>query len=267
MNLNAPARAEDKATLETVTQVHRWTDSLFSIETTRPQGYDFVPGQYSRLGLESGTGGNIIWRAFSVVSAPGDDYLEYYGVLVPGGLFTTMLKDIHAGDAMWIEKQRYGFMTIDRFTDGEHLWMLSTGTGLGPFVSILRDPEVWRKFRELVVVHCARHAAELSYGEELQALAAHPPGGGPARLQLIQSVTRDPEGAGEAGILRGRITTLLENGELERQAGLALTPESSRIMLCGNPQMIDEVRKMLHQRGMRPVRRTLPGQFVTENYW
>jgi ferredoxin--NADP+ reductase len=260
--------ANGKATLETITEVRRWTDSLLSFRTTRPQDYPFIPGEYSRLGLE--VDGQPIWRAYSLVSAPHEDFLEYYGVLVPGGLFTTRLNEAVPGSPVWIEKQRYGFMTPGRFVDGEQLWMLATGTGLGPFVSILRDPSVWSRFRHLVLVHCVRHPEEFAYRDELRALQAKPPGDVAlaGQLHLVETSTRDaPQQAQQVGRLHGRITTLLQNGQLEKAAGIPITVESSRIMLCGNPQMIEETRALLHQRGLKPVRRTLPGQFVTENYW
>ncbi len=253
----------DKATQETLLDVQRWTDNLFTIKTTRPADYAFMPGQYARLGLE--IDGLMIWRAYSVVSTPADDHLEYYGVLVPDGIFTPRLTALKPGCAIWTDKQPYGFMTADRFTDGEHLWMLATGTGIGPFISILRDAVVWKQFKELVLVHCVRQANEFSYSDELQAMAAASAQGQGARLQYLRSATRDGELQND--ILKQRITTLLENGELERAAGLPMKPDASRIMLCGNPQMIEDTRKLLHARDMRPMRRMQPGQFVTENYW
>jgi ferredoxin--NADP+ reductase len=257
--------AGDKATQETVTEVRRWTDKLFSFKTTRPQGYDFIPGQYARLGLMDGS--SMLWRAYSIVSAPAEDFLEYYGVLVPGGAFTGKLGTIKPGDAIWTDRQRFGFMTVDRFVDGEDFWMLATGTGLGPFISILRDPAVWKRFRTLVLVHCVRNAEEFSYAEELRELQKNPPAGAKAALQIIESATRDAPDGKHPARLHARITTLLENGLLESSAGLALAVETSRIMLCGNPEMIEDTRRILHHRGMRPCRRVLPGQFVTENYW
>lgn len=255
--------ASDKATQETLIEVHRWTDTLFTIKTTKPADYSFIPGQYARLGLE--VDGALVWRAYSIVSTPADDYLEYYGVLVPDGTFTPRLTSLATGDTIWTEKQPYGFMTAERFTDGEHLWMLATGTGIGPFVSILRDAAVWSKFSEIVLVHCVRHANEFSYEEELQEMSDRSRYEGGTRLHYIRSATRDS--ALPEGILDKRITTLLESGQLEEAVGLPLTIEKSRIMLCGNPQMIEDTRKLLHARDMRPVRRMLPGQFVTENYW
>lgn len=252
-----------KATLETVIEVRHWTETLFSFKTTRPVDYRFAAGQYARLGLPV-DGDTLLWRAYSIVSAPHEDYLEYYGVLVPDGAFTSKLKDITAGDTIWTDRQSFGFMTPDRFADGDDLWMLATGTGLGPFVSILRDTLAWKKFQRLIVVHCVKYAAELGYQAELSALKNQYPDSA-AALKIIQCVTREPP-CGPAQ-LSGRITTLLNNGELEKAAGIPITAASSRIMLCGNPQMIEETRRILHQRDLRPVRRALPGQFVTENYW
>lgn len=255
--------ASDRATKETLIDVHHWTDTLFTFKTTRPAAYSFIPGQYARLGLDIDD--STVWRAYSIVSTPADDYLEYYGVLVPGGTFTPRLTSLKAGDTIWTEKQPYGFMTAERFTDGDHLWMLATGTGIGPYISILRDASVWNKFSELVLVHCVRHANEFSYQDELQSMADHTPFGGRARLRYLRSATR--ENSMQPGLMNKRITALLESGELESAAGLPLLIDKSRIMLCGNPQMIEDTRKLLHLRDMRPLRRMQPGQFVTENYW
>lgn len=256
---------EEKASCETIVSIQRWTDDLFSFRTTRPQNYTFIPGQYSRLGLiENDTG---IWRPYSITSAPHDDFLEYYGVLVPGGEFTGLLNKLKPGSPIWIEKQLYGFMTVDRFVDGDDLWLLATGTGIGPFISILRDPAVWSKFRHIVLAHGVKHASDLSYQEELRELQQRPPvSASPcAQLQLIQAITRSPEAI--AGQLSGRLTNLLENGALENHAGLPMQATTSRVMMCGNPAMIEDMRRILHKREMRPCRRVLPGQFVTENYW
>ena len=255
--------AADRATLETITAVHHWTDSLYSFKTTRPQEFRFTPGQYARLGLADDKG-IMLWRAYSIVSSAEDDCLEFYVIDVPGGAFTGLLKQCSAGDSIWIDRQSFGFMTVDRFADGDELWMLATGTGLGPFISILQEPDVWQRFHHLVLVHSVRHASELAYHDQLKTLAQSPRfANAQATLHVVQTVTRDPDSTH----LHGRITTLLENGDLERHVGLPLKVETSRVMLCGNPQMIEDTRKLLHQRGMRPCRRALPGQFVTENYW
>lgn len=257
-------QASDKATTQTITRVEWLTDSLLRFSTTKPENYSFTAGQYARLGLRDANG--LVWRAYSMTSAPSDAELEFYGIMVPDGLFTTRLKEIKPGDEMQVEKQSYGFMTPDRFTDGDDLWMLATGTGIGPYISMLRDPYVWQKFRNLLLVHCVRHTEELTYQAELESLRTQPPVPSQARLQVIRAVTRDPASS-PSPYLHGRITTLLENGMLEDAAGLPVNVASSRVMMCGNPAMIEDMRRLLHERGMRPCRRALPGQFVTENYW
>ena len=260
--MTTEALANDKASRVAITRLHRWTDKLITFRTTRPDGYEFVPGQYARLGLHNG--GVMIWRAYSLTSAPSEDELEFYGIIVDGGQFTGMLDRLKEGDELWLDRQVFGFMTPGRFSDGEDLWMLATGTGIGPFISILRDDQAWRRWRRMVLVHGVRHRNEFAYEDELRSMqAAHAGTGGAATLTLLQAVSRDDPGQR----LHGRITTLLASGALEQAAGMPLTVEQSRVMLCGNPAMIEEVRKLLHERGMRPVRRMNPGQFVTENYW
>ncbi|AMO99870.1 oxidoreductase NAD-binding domain protein [Collimonas arenae] len=260
-----PAVSPLKASTESVTSVHHWTDKLLSFRSTRPAGYQFTPGQFARLGVTVGE--EVLWRAYSVTSATSEPELEYFLVQVPGGQFTEHLKSLQPGMPILVEKFSYGFMTADRFVDGEDLWMLATGTGLGPFISILQDPAVWQKFRNLILVHCVRNADELAYQELLTSLPSRPElAAGGARLRLLRSTTRDVQAAAP-GNLQGRITALLANGALEAAAGLDITVEKSRIMMCGNPEMITETRELLHQRGLRPCRRAVPGQFVTEDYW
>lgn len=259
------AKTAEKATMETITRLDWWNDQLLSFTTTRPAEYSFVAGQYARLGLQEG--GHPIWRAYSMTSSPDEEFLEFYGIIVPGGRFTTLLKELKPGDKLLLEKQSYGFMTPDRFKDGEDLWMLATGTGIGPYISMLRDPYIWQKFRNLILVHCVRYADEFAYRDELAGLSQHPPLGAQSRLRVLRLVTREPVPPGDPLLLQGRITTLLENGQLEQAAGVTVSEASSRIMMCGNPKMIEEMRHLLHQRGLRPDRRTNPGHFVTENYW
>ena len=260
--LDASEQLNEKATKQTLLSMERLPGDLFIFRTTRPENYRFVPGQYSRLGLPDGN--SMVWRPFSVTSAPQEDSLEYYGVLVPGGLFTGMLHKLEPGAPIWLDKQVFGFMTADRFTDGEDLWMVSTGTGIGPFISMLRDAAVWRQFRHIIIAHGVKHAADLGFHDALLAMQQTAPTGG-ATLHIIEAVTRDANLA--SGRLAGRLTTLLEDKTLEDATGIPISPEASRFMMCGNPAMIEDIRKILHLRGMRPCRRALPGQFVTENYW
>lgn len=270
--------AGETSTCEHVLQVEWWSEALFCLTITRPSAYRFTPGQFSRLGLaDPERPETVVWRAYSVTSGMADPHLEYYGITVPGGQFTSAVKQLRLGDPILLEREPNGFLTIDRFTEGDDLWMLSTGTGLGPFVAILRDTAVWRRFRRLVLVHCVRHADELAYAATLRQLAqmaqADPQA---ATLQLVQSVTREParslvsRGTVETpeGVrLHARIPVMIADGTLEAAAGMPLDPDTARLMLCGNPAMIEATRRLLQSRGFRPVRRALPGHFLTENYW
>lgn len=258
-------KSAEKATLESVLKIEWWSDKLLTFTTTRPPNYSFTAGQYARLGLRDDCG--VIWRAYSMTSAPSQDFLEFYGIIVPGGRFTARLNALKPGDQLLVDKQSFGFMTPNRFADGEDLWMLATGTGVGPYISMLRDPYVWQKFRNLVLVHCVRHTDEFAYRDQLEMLRQQPLVPASAHLQIIRSTTRELAEASRQAHLHGRITALLENGELEKAAGLSVSAAASRIMMCGNPAMIEDMRHILHQRGMRPDRRTNPGHFVTENYW
>jgi len=263
--MSSVPQASDNVTNETVIALHHWTDTLYSFRTTRSDNYRFTPGQYARLGLADTS--HVVWRAYSITSSAQDDFLEFYVVDIPDGAFTSRAKTLKPGDKVLVVKQSYGFMTTDSFSDGEDLWMLATGTGLGPFVSILQDPAVWTKFRNLILVHGVRTADELAYQDQLFALQQQSPFATlPARLHILQTTTRE-EAPLDPPRLHGRITTLLETGELEKRAGVAISVNTSRIMLCGNPKMIEDARIILRARGLRPCRRAIPGQFVTENYW
>lgn len=249
---------------ETITHVQRWSDQLFSFRITRPAGFDFKAGQYVRLGLP--IDGQMVWRAYSITSGTQQDWLEFLVVSVPGGAFTGALDRTVVGDPIHLDSKRFGFMTPDRFVNGDDLWMIATGTGLGPYVSMLQETALWNQFARLIVVHGVRHSAEFAYADSLREMAAAPPFRDTrARLALVHAVTRDSATAPD--VLHGRITALLDNGSLEQAAGTQLQLTSARVMLCGNPAMIEDMRALLHARGLRPVRRALPGQFVTENYW
>ena len=239
-----------------------WAPHLFSFRAARPAGLDFVPGQFVRLGLP-GTDGAMVWRAYSIVSAPDAPELEFYSIVVPDGPFTQPLARLAVGDAVHIDPTVYGFLRVDRFVQGSDLWLLATGTGIAPFMAMLADPAVWQRFAHIVLVHSVRKVAELAYGDDLAAWAAVPPTG-IARLHYLPTLTADA--AIDEG-LSGRITQLLDDGRLERAAGLALSVADSRLMICGNPSMIKETRILLGARSLSPVRRETPGQYITENFW
>lgn len=257
--------ASEKATVEHVSSLRRWSETLFSFRTTRAPNFKFRPGQFARLGLSNGE--EILWRAYSIVSAPNDAELEYYAVVVPEGAFSRLLERIEPGMPILTEKTNHGFMTADRFTEpANDLWMLATGTGLGPFMSIVQDADVWHKYKNLILVHGVRHATDLAYQDVLHKLQHSAPIPSATRLHLIQSTTGE-NASSDPNHLHSRITTLLHTGDLERQVGISITETDSHIMMCGNPAMIDETRNILRARGLRPCRRALPGHFLTENYW
>lgn len=253
----------DKFTRQTLLEVNPLTPSLFTLRTTRDKGFRFRAGQFTKLGVTKADG-STVWRAYSVVSSPYDEFLEFFSIVVPGGEFTSELSRLKVGDTLMVERQAYGYLTLDRFIDGRDLWLLATGTGVAPFLSILQDFEVWEKFERIVLVYSAREVRELAYQNliadltqrEYLAEYAH-------KLTYIPIVTREEV----PGTLNGRITTLIESGELERAAGVELSPEHSRVMLCGNPQMIDDTRKLLKERNLQLSLTRRPGQVAVENYW
>lgn len=261
--LRQPVAVSDKHTVERITEVRAWTPHLFSFKTTRYRGYRFVPGQFARLGLPK-EDGSIVWRAYSIVSANYDEHLEFYSIVVPGGEFTSRLSALEVGDEIYVEKMAYGFLTTARFEGGKDLWMLSTGTGLAPFISILYDFAVWEHFDNLVLVHGVRHRDELAYEELIRGLADHELFGETVhKLRYVQAVTREQV----TGALQGRVTTLIESGALEQEVGIPLDHDRSRIMVCGNPAMVEDSRKLLTSRGFHLSRRGKPAHLAVENLW
>lgn len=253
----------EKYTRQTLLDVQPLTPSLFSLRTTRDAGFRFRAGQFARLGVTKADG-SVVWRAYSMVSSPFDEHLDFYSIVVPGGEFTSELSRLREGDELLIDRQAFGYLTLDRFVDGRDLWLLATGTGIAPFLSILQDFEAWERFERIKLVYSVREARELAYldliaGLEQRDYLAEYAG----KLQFIPVVTREQY----PGALNGRITTLIENGELERAAGLELIPEHSRVMLCGNPEMIDDTRKVLKARELNLSLSRRPGQVAVETYW
>lgn len=254
---------EEKFTREKLLEVHTLTQKLFTLRISRAAGFRFRAGQFARLGVRKPSG-SIVWRAYSMVSAPHDEYLEFLSIVVPQGEFTSELSQLQVGDEILVDKQAFGFLTLDRFADGRDLWLLSTGTGLAPFLSILQDMEAWERFEHIVLVYSVRESAELAYQDMIHGLAQRDYLEGLGhKLIYVPIVTREPLD----GALQGRITQLIEDGCLEQVAGLKLEPEHSRIMLCGNPQMIEDTRLLLKSRNLELSLVRKPGQVAVENYW
>lgn len=255
--------SDEKFTRQTLTQVETLTPNLFTLRTTRDPGFRFRAGQFARLGVQK-VDGSIAWRAYSMVSAPHDEFLEFFSIVVPGGEFTSELSRLQVGDQLLVDKQAFGYLTLDRFPDGRDLWLIGTGTGLAPFLSILQDLEAWERFERIVLVYSARHVNELAYQPLIRELPEREwLEGATDKLIYVPIVTREAM----PGALGERVTTLIENGGLEAAAGLSLEPEHSRIMLCGNPEMIDDTRAALKARGMSLALTRRPGQVAVETYW
>ncbi len=255
--------SEEKFTRQRLLEVQTLTPNLFTLRTSRDPGFRFSAGQFARLGVRKPSG-CIVWRAYSMVSAPHDEFLDFFSIVVPDGEFTSELSRLAVGDELLVDKQAFGFLTLDRFPDGRDLWLLATGTGIAPFLSILQDFEAWQRFERIILVYSVRGARELAY----QQLIAELPqrdylDGLGSKLLYLPVVTREQV----PGALHGRITTLIESGELERAADLQLVPEHSRIMLCGNPQMIEDTRAVLKTRDLNLAMTRRPGQVAVENYW
>ena len=258
--MNAGQGSDERAVPCRLTWRRDWTPQLFSFRTVRPAGLRFAPGQFVRLGVR-GAEGSTVWRAYSIVSPPAADELEFYSIVVPDGPFTQPLARLSVGDTILVDPTVYGFLRADRFDEADDLWLVASGTGIAPFVSMLADPAIWRRHRNLVVVHGVRREADLAYREELAARSA--PIAGVARLTYRAALT----GERVDDALEGRTTALFADGTLERSVGLPIAKETTRLLLCGNPSMIKEVRAWLVARGLAPLRRDVGGEFISENFW
>jgi len=179
--------------------------------------------------------------------------------VIEQGPVSPQLKALQKGNSIWIDKRVNGFFTLAEVPNGKHLWLLATGTGLGPFLSILKTDEPWRRFEKIILVHAVRIAKELTYQELIKKFAAEHP----QQFQMIPVVSRETINSA----LPGRIPAAIENGLLEKKAGLKLTPIDSQIMICGNPEMITATKEILQTKGLKKNLRRSPGQITTENYW
>ncbi|MFV5345557.1 ferredoxin--NADP reductase [Acinetobacter oleivorans] len=250
----------EKFSVEKVLSVHRWTPTLFSFTMTRPAHFKFTAGQFARIGLKVGE--ELVVRAYSVVSSPFDETLEFFSIVVPDGAFTSNLQHLKVGDELYLEKIPYGYLTLARYQQPlpHDLWLLATGTGLAPFLSMLQDFDTWSKYQKINLVYSVRTAAELAYVDRIQEIA-ETFGEGHIGFKFIPIITRDPSAQ-----LHDRLPVLIENGELEKVAGIELSPATSHVMLCGNPEMVDDTKDALKRCGLTMNRRG-EGNIAVENYW
>ncbi len=233
-----------------------WADGLFSI-TLDVHDLAFEAGQFVNLALDVGEA--RVRRSYSIASAPGNA-LEFYITRVEGGVLTPRLWELSPGDPVWVEARPAGFFTLSWLPDSAtQLWMLATGTGLGPFLSMLRAFQLWERFERVVLVHCVRYRSHLGYRAQLCEIERRC-----ERFSYLPLITREPQ---EAGACAGRIPTLIGAGELERQVGLTFDARHAHFMLCGNPQMIKDTELALAERGFLRHRRRQPGHVTSEKYW
>jgi ferredoxin--NADP+ reductase len=240
----------------TVVGLRQWTDRLYSllVEADIPP---FKAGQFTRVALD--IDGERVARPYSFVNAPHDPLLEFYFITVPDGPLTRELVRLGPGDAIHLAGRSAGLLVLSELPDADSLWLLSTGTAIGPFLSILGDSEVWQRYARVVLVHSVRTRDELTYRDTIDRLSALHPG----QLSYIPFVSREETATG----INARVPAAIEDGRLEVHAGLPLTAETSQVMICGNPSMVRDTRAVLELRGLRKNRRREPGHITTEQYW
>ncbi|GGF61971.1 ferredoxin--NADP(+) reductase [Azorhizobium oxalatiphilum] len=245
---------------ERVLSVHHWTDRLFSFTTTRDSGFRFRNGEFTMIGMK--VDGKPLLRAYSVASPNHEETLEFFSIKVPEGPLTSRLQHLQVGDPIIVGKKATGTLVLDNLKPGENLYLLGTGTGLAPFLSIIRDPETYERFNKVVLVHGCREVAELAYGEMItEHLPNHEFLGEDISAKLIYypTVTREPFRN------RGRVTDLIESGKLFEDIGLpAIDKARDRVMLCGSPEMMVQLRDMFEARGFEEGSSGEAGEFVLE---
>lgn len=246
---------------EQVIGVHHWNERLFSFRTTRGVGMRFESGQFVMIGVE--VAGRPVTRAYSVASPHYAEHLEFFSIKVPDGPLTSRLQHLKAGDPILVSRKPTGTLIMHDLLPGKHLYLFATGTGLAPFLSLIQDPDLYERFEKVILVHGVRTVAELAYEDVIaRQLPADAFLGPVVREKLIYfpTVTREPFRH------QGRLTTLVESGQLSRAIGLpALDPAVDRAMICGSPQMLKDCCAMLDQRGFRASRHIGdPGDYVIE---
>lgn len=245
---------------ETVTSVHHWNETLFSFTTTRSQGLRFKNGHFTMIGLE--IEGKPLLRAYSIASANYEEEMEFFSIKVPDGPLTSHLQKLQVGDELLLGTKPVGTLITDSLLPGKRLYLLSTGTGLAPFMSIIKDLDVYEQYENVILTHGVRFVSELAYQDRIQnELPNNEYFGDVVREKLLYypTVTREPYRN------QGRLTTLLENGKLVADLGLpALDPEHDRFMLCGSPAMLEDLTTLLDSLGFQEARGGNPGHYVIE---
>jgi ferredoxin--NADP+ reductase len=245
--------------LEPITSIRWWSPGLCTLRLRKPSGFTFQPGHYARLGLPISGPDSIVWRAYSIVSAPAEPVLEFLITVIPGGMLTSRLAVLQPGDTLALDTTACGFFVPTQLSQGEDLWMFATGAGLGPYICMLREGSVRKSWPRMVLVHSVRRQRELVYADEILRHRAD----SPESLQYIPVVTR--ETASDA--MHQRIPQILADGTLQAHVGRPLDAANSRVMVCGNPAFTADMRRLLGERDFQPCRRGFAGSMLFENYW
>ena len=272
----------------TVLSKTTWTPNLFSFTVSRPDSFKFTAGQFVRLGVNPSqlnyykqlskvadaeededlneTLDEDIFRAYSIVSSPFDEVLEFFSIVIPDGAFTSQLQHLEVGDELLLNTMPFGFLTLARYQKPlpKDLWLLATGTGLAPFLSMLQDLKTWEDYEHIVLAYSARSTEELAYIKKIESLQEDFGSlvDNPANLIFIPIVTREPV----EGALTERLPKLLLDGTLQARAGIDLDVDSTHVMLCGNPEMVEDTKETLKSLGLVMNRRG-EGNIAVENYW
>ncbi|MEM7463878.1 MAG: ferredoxin--NADP reductase [Pseudomonadota bacterium] len=244
---------------EKVVSVKHYTDRLFKFRITRPASFRFRSGEFVMIGLPNAE--KPIYRAYSIASPSWDEEIEFFSIKVPGGPLTEHLQKIQPGDTVLMRKKPTGTLVNDALAPGKRLYMFATGTGIAPFASVIRDPETYDKFEQLILVHTCREVAELGYGLELMEELANDPliGEFADKLTYVPSATREPYERTE------RITTMIETGSLFEELGVPpLGPEDDRAMICGSMDMLKDVKALCEKAGLVEGSNAAPATFVVE---
>nr|WP_312535567.1 ferredoxin--NADP reductase [Moraxella sp. CTOTU47618] len=283
--------SDDKSIRVKVIEITRWAPTLLSFKVTRPDGFKFTAGQFVRLGIHGKdlqyfaqnhetklitsetqdyeTKGQhvdldgYVFRAYSVASSPYDEFIEFFSVVIPHGEFTSKVNHIQVGDSLLLNTTPFGYLTLARYQLPlpNDLWLLATGTGLAPFLSILKTIDVWQQYQRIILVYSARTSQELAYQAEIDAIKSIYGDNG-AAFVFLPIVTREADYAGE----KARIPNLILSGKLTELVGQKLDKERSHVMLCGNPQMVEDTKEALKSIGLTMNRRG-EGNIAVENYW
>ncbi len=239
-----------------VVEFKPWSNVLYSLYIESDIG-PFEAGQFVKIALKIKD--EVIGRPYSLVNPPDSRPLEFYCIEVPNGLLSSHLIKLRSGDEILVAPRAHGFMILDEVPQTKHLWLMATGTGVGPFLSILATDKPWQRFERVVLVYAVRTLSDLSYQERISQISARHP----RQFTFIPFLSREPSDFA----LPGRIPQAIIGGRLEAHADMKISAENSQVMLCGNPQMVKDTTNALIERGLKKHHRFDPGQITAENYW